>query len=98
MWIGTESRGRSDARAPGRRADVSGMRATTRLARTVPTNKTANTSCVGAGANSTSAPQPSAPIASPLIGATPLTRPARPGELGGVRAAHVAPGVEDGVP
>src|SRR5216684_3324956 len=95
---GMPSMGVSEAMAPERRPEVSGVRAMATPAKTIPTNSTAKTRCVGAGAYWTSAPHPNAPIASPLIGATPLTRPARPGECGGFRSTSVAPSVENAMP
>lgn len=59
----------------------------------MPPSSSAYTRRVGAGANWTSAPQPIAPRASPLVGAVLLTTPARPGEYGGLRSTRVAPSV-----
>ena len=90
--------GFSEAIAPARRADVSGMRPTATPAITAPASSTAKTRWVGAGPSWTSAPQPIAPTARPLIGATLLTRPARPGACGGFRSTSVAPSVENAAP
>jgi len=63
----------------------------------MPPSNSAYTRWVGAGANCTSAPQPSAPTDSPPSGATPFTTPARPGDRGGFRSARVRAAVHRAV-
>ena len=82
---GRPTRGRSEARAPGRRVDVSGDSATATAEPASMTSSTTKTSVVGAGASWMSSPQPSAPKARPPSAATPLTTPPRLWSCGGLQ-------------
>ena len=55
-------------------------------------------SWVGSGPYSTRAPVIREPTARPLIGARPLTTPARPGDSGGSRSTSAAPIVVIAIP
>src|SRR6201989_3045578 len=65
--LGTLTRGRRDATAPGRRTPGSGIAATTPAPATNPATKSHQGRCVGAGPYCTSRLVPSAPNASPAV-------------------------------
>ena len=72
VCAGTANVGRTDASAPGLGADVSGISATPMPWITSTPSSTRKTRCVGAGRNCTMSPEPSAPDAVPVTGATAL--------------------------
>ena len=74
------------------------MSATATPAAASAASRTRKTRVVGAGASWTSRPHPSAPIASPVSGATPLTTPPRRGASSGWRSIRVAPRVPTAAP
>ena len=74
------------------------MYRTATTATAMPAKRSAYTSCVGRGAYWTSAPQASAPSASPPTGTTLLTRPASRGEVGGLRSTSAAPSAVTAAP